>query len=134
MSRFNLSQYTYGDGSVSNPHEDHGYRPAVLGCALSHLRLWRQVAEIADSGLYDAYLIVEDDVRLVEDFADRFRELMAVASRSFEWDILFLGSLDDRPFYNDSPLSFSCGASQWGAARCLNFPLCTPAQVSEAAC
>jgi hypothetical protein len=28
---------------VLNPHESHGWRPAVIGCALSHLKAWRAI-------------------------------------------------------------------------------------------
>ena len=31
--------------SAMNPHQDHGFQQGVLGCALSHHRAWRSIAE-----------------------------------------------------------------------------------------
>jgi GR25 family glycosyltransferase involved in LPS biosynthesis len=151
--------------SALNPHPDHAWRPAVVGCALSHLRAWRRIARsayddvddihvlnflgenkedgdeqqrarqrrhhragytrtrqipngpggaggtaVARGDIYKPYLILEDDAVLSSDFADRFAETMAVASKDFSWDVIFLGVLDDRDLYGDSPAAFSCSS------------------------
>jgi len=116
-----------------NPHEDHGWRPAVIGCALSHLKAWRRVAAHAFSAqdidadlgggvfgeredllggptvdLYAPFLILEDDVELSADFAARFEATMRMANAHYGWDIIFLGVLDDRDMYGDAPAAWSC--------------------------
>ena len=39
---FDLRGWRYG--GATNPHQDHAYRRAVLGCALSHIAAWRAIA------------------------------------------------------------------------------------------
>jgi len=64
-------------------------RPGVIGCALSHITLWRALVE--DHNETFGYLIFEDDV----DFADAYEwKLYSMLLQvTFEWDILFLGHL-----------------------------------------
>jgi GR25 family glycosyltransferase involved in LPS biosynthesis len=39
----NLNGWRYGE-SARNPHLDHGFRQGVLGCAMSHYRLWSRLS------------------------------------------------------------------------------------------
>ena len=49
---------TYGGrASALNPHPDHGWRPAVIGCALSHLRLWRRIALTAYDDMDELHVL-----------------------------------------------------------------------------
>lgn len=61
---------------------DRQWRPAQIGCALSHLRLWKEAEGPA--------LIMEDDARPVPDFAARLRGILREIQGS-NVDVVFLG-------------------------------------------
>jgi GR25 family glycosyltransferase involved in LPS biosynthesis len=64
------------------------YRKAVIGCAFSHLNLWKK---LVDDETCDYYIIIEDDVTLV----DNFSEKLNIALRKFkeiQADFLYLGA------------------------------------------
>lgn len=63
----------------------HFATDAMLGCALSHVYLWRKVR---DAGL-PAAIIMEDDVQLAPDFLPRLRAVLREVPHDF--DVLFLG-------------------------------------------
>jgi GR25 family glycosyltransferase involved in LPS biosynthesis len=44
---------------------DFGYRKGVIGCALTHLQLWK---ELLNDEINDYYVIMEDDCTLINDF------------------------------------------------------------------
>jgi glycosyl transferase family 25 len=48
------------------------FRQGVVGCALSHLNLWKQ---LIDDKYNDYYLILEDDTILCNDFANKISKL-----------------------------------------------------------
>jgi len=62
--------------------------PGALGCALSHIALWKVCAAAG----HESTLIVEDDVVLCDNFKDRLASVLDHAPRDF--DILLLGYLD----------------------------------------
>ena len=84
------------DGSTLEPTQelkelfqgnDFGSRKGVIGCALSHYRLWRQLV----NNPHDAYyLIMEDDFVLCPDFKSRIQEL-SKTDVFINNDVLFLG-------------------------------------------
>jgi hypothetical protein len=80
--------------AVMNPHEDHGWRPAVVGCALSHLRAWRRIAARGRGHPYASYLVGE-----------RARELALAAS----FRVPFFG-VDSTPNPSSSFSLFICSA------------------------
>jgi GR25 family glycosyltransferase involved in LPS biosynthesis len=67
-----------------------GWRRGVVGCALSHIGLWRGLAASPDAGV--AWLILEDDVGLGSDFLVQWsRRVDEVGQVDPGWDLLFLG-------------------------------------------
>lgn len=63
---------------------DFGYRRSVVGCALSHLGVWRAVRRPT--------LVLEDDVELAEAFVPGLRSILEQArSTDPDWDLVFLG-------------------------------------------
>jgi GR25 family glycosyltransferase involved in LPS biosynthesis/TPR repeat protein len=64
---------------------DFGNRRGVIGCALSHLKLWREL--IADTA-NEYYVIFEDDAELTAGFGDRIQKLTPVFA---EKELMFLG-------------------------------------------
>jgi GR25 family glycosyltransferase involved in LPS biosynthesis/tetratricopeptide (TPR) repeat protein len=74
---------------------DFAFRRGIVGCALSHIALWRAAAERADGELF---LIFEDDARPGERFD---RELAAVCAELRDehpsFDVALLGYFPNRP-------------------------------------
>ena len=84
------------DGSTLEPTQelkelfqgnDFGSRKGVIGCALSHYRLWQQLVNNSRDAYY---LIMEDDFILCPDFKSRFKELSKTGA-FVNNDVLFLG-------------------------------------------
>lgn len=67
-------------------NNNHGYRKAVIGCALSHINLWKQLLE-SDQ---ESYLIIEDDVEFADNFKEKYSHAMAQVEGK-DWDYLYLG-------------------------------------------
>jgi GR25 family glycosyltransferase involved in LPS biosynthesis len=73
---------------------DFGYRRGVIGCALSHLALWKELAV----GDVPGFLILEDDVTLCPGFDGQLVELCGELVECQEaFDLLFLGYHDWQP-------------------------------------
>lgn len=64
---------------------DFGYRKAFIGCALSHIKMWQDLVQ-SDK---DCYVIMEDDVTLVNDFKIKLSNVMSNIDRYT--DIIYLG-------------------------------------------
>jgi GR25 family glycosyltransferase involved in LPS biosynthesis len=80
-----------------------GWRRGVIGCALSHMGLWRDLAASPDPGA--AWLILEDDVRLGRDFLVQWnRRHDEVGQVDSGWDLLFLGLSAVGPTPDDGPV------------------------------
>lgn len=73
-------------------NNNHGYRRAVIGCALSHINLWKQLLE-SDQ---DCYLIIEDDIEFADNFKEKYSHAFAQVEGK-DWDYLYLGFT----IYND---------------------------------
>jgi GR25 family glycosyltransferase involved in LPS biosynthesis len=70
------------------PH-DFKWKKPVLGCALSHLRLWWQLAQERDD--INNYLILEDDVKMSPDWEARWKAAAPHLPENF--DIVYLGGI-----------------------------------------
>jgi len=68
-------------------NNDFGSRKSFIGCALSHLEIWKQL--IADDK-YEKYLILEDDIIFVDNIRSKLNQLYKKL-RKIEWDIVYLG-------------------------------------------
>lgn len=64
---------------------DFANRRGFLGCALSHINLWRRLLHDKDNNYY---LILEDDVNLTNDFKEHIYKLKPVMNSK---EILFMG-------------------------------------------
>lgn len=62
-----------------------GCTRSMVGCALSHMALWRAVVE----GGYARTMVLEDDARLVPQFKQKLRRALADVPPDF--DVLLLG-------------------------------------------
>ena len=70
------------------PH-DFLWKKAIMGCALSHLGLWWQLAN--EKQEINNYLILEDDVKLQPQWEERWKE--AAAHAPDDYDVIYLGGI-----------------------------------------
>jgi len=107
---------------------DFASRRGVIGCALSHYYLWKQLLD--DRGIY---LIIEDDIEIAENFNTN----MAMLSNELmkcDWDIVYLGYHERKSVKYDGPIkvipydtqnniggTFGYLVKKTGAAKFLSF-------------
>jgi GR25 family glycosyltransferase involved in LPS biosynthesis/tetratricopeptide (TPR) repeat protein len=63
---------------------DFSNNRGAIGCAMSHLTLWKQLLQDDDN---DFYLILEDDIQFTDDYSKKFNQIW----ESDQKDIIFLG-------------------------------------------
>jgi len=72
------------------PH-DFNWKKPVMGCALSHLALWMQLANEKED--IQNYLILEDDARLSPDWRARWEKIYNHDCMPADWDVVYLGGI-----------------------------------------
>ena len=72
------------------PH-DFNWKKPVMGCALSHLALWMQLAN--EKPGINSYLILEDDARLQGNWRERWEKIQAHDCMPADWDVMYLGGI-----------------------------------------
>jgi len=72
------------------PH-DFNWKKPVMGCALSHLALWMQLANEKED--IHNYLILEDDARLNKDWRARWEKIYSHDCMPADWDVVYLGGI-----------------------------------------
>jgi glycosyltransferase involved in cell wall biosynthesis/GR25 family glycosyltransferase involved in LPS biosynthesis len=80
------------DGFVGKrwPKLTHNFFAGVLGCAMSHMRMWKEV-----SNSNNDFIVLEDDVQMDTDFNKKFNNIYSDIKDDPRWDILYLGFIDD---------------------------------------
>lgn len=69
-------------------NNNFSYRKGVIGCALSHYELWKQLLNDTDA---DFYIIYEDDiVEFAENTNQKIQEIISDL-KNVDWDLMFLG-------------------------------------------
>jgi len=63
---------------------DFNNNPGAIGCAMSHLTLWKQLLQDVNN---DFYLILEDDIEFADDYSKKFTQICEFEQK----DIIFLG-------------------------------------------
>ncbi len=71
------------------PNDFH-WKKAILGCALSHLSLWAELAGEKDPSIQN-YLVLEDDVKFKKGWMHKWKEASAFIPD--DYDILYLGGI-----------------------------------------
>lgn len=74
----------------------HEWRIGVLGCALSHISLWKELV----SGSCSTYIILEDDAELCDNFDTKITKIFYDLRNDNDWDLLYLGIGEN--CYNES--------------------------------
>ena len=72
------------------PH-DFGWKKPIMGCALSHLALWMQLAN--EKPEVNTYLILEDDARLDPEWQKRWEAAVEDKALPEGWDLIYLGGI-----------------------------------------
>lgn len=72
------------------PH-DFNWKKPIMGCALSHLALWTQLANERED--INTYLILEDDARLDPEWKTRWEAAVEDKALPEGWDIVYLGGI-----------------------------------------
>jgi GR25 family glycosyltransferase involved in LPS biosynthesis len=72
------------------PH-DFNWKKPVMGCALSHLALWMQLATEKED--IHNYLIMEDDARLEPGWRERWEKIYKHNCMPDDWDVVYLGGI-----------------------------------------
>jgi GR25 family glycosyltransferase involved in LPS biosynthesis len=70
-------------------NNDFNFRRGLIGCALSHMSLWQQIADGSD----DMLLIVEDDTTFVPHLRNELVDALGQLPEATDFDLAFLGSL-----------------------------------------
>jgi GR25 family glycosyltransferase involved in LPS biosynthesis len=68
---------------------DFFWKKAVMGCALSHLKLWKML--VNDSKEIQSYLILEDDVRLQPGWKEAWANVYS--KLPVDWECIYLGGI-----------------------------------------
>jgi GR25 family glycosyltransferase involved in LPS biosynthesis len=104
ISQFESQHLNYNivaavDGSTIKPtpdiiqlfqYNDNGCSKGSVGCALSHIQLWKQ---LVNDPLKQYYIIMEDDVELHPKYNSYLKEIQDKLDDVDNWDILYLGYL-----------------------------------------
>lgn len=87
VNGYNLKPNRYLE-QLFNPN-DFNYRCGMIGCALSHLKLW---VELANKDSFQMMIVLEDDVEFVPYFLLKLENVFAkLDANETEWDVIFLG-------------------------------------------
>lgn len=88
-----LPEYTFFNGfdnrlfKLEGQYRDGNTMPlGHVGCLLSHYMLWNMCDYLSE---YDEFLVLEDDVSLVDDFWNKFTEMKKHLPE--DWQFLYLG-------------------------------------------
>ena len=61
----------------------------VLGCSLSHYKIWEKIDKNKDFDDDDIFLILEDDIYIDKYFNNNFIKIMKNLYNDTEWDCVF---------------------------------------------
>jgi GR25 family glycosyltransferase involved in LPS biosynthesis len=69
---------------------DFNYRKGIIGCALSHINLWKQLIQDTSN---DYYIILEDDIEVCEQFKDKLSLYQNIIENELKdkYDLFYLG-------------------------------------------
>ena len=81
-------QLTPSIARLFKPH-DFMWKKAIMGCALSHLELWYKLA--TEKPEIENYLILEDDVKFVPGWQERWNEALEHLPENY--DVIYLGGI-----------------------------------------
>lgn len=87
---------------------NHNFNKGVIGCALSHVNLWKELTNDINN---DFYIILEDDAVIDIEFEIKYDKLHSYMKNDF--DIVFLGlhddTIDEIKMYDDRLINSELG-------------------------
>lgn len=96
---------------------DYNYRKGVIGCGLSHLKIWE---DLIRSDNIDCTMVLEDDVNLAPNFVNKLHGTLNQLPRG-EWDILFIGYSSLRKRSSQNSISDTISKiEKWDKKKCVN--------------
>jgi GR25 family glycosyltransferase involved in LPS biosynthesis len=78
------------------PTLTHNYQSGVIGCALSHIKLWK---ELLINDKIEYFIVLEDDISIVTNFQDKWNDVYSYLPNN--WDLVYLGFNDDKYYPKD---------------------------------
>ena len=72
-------------------NNDYQMRRGMVGCFMSHVKLYCDLINEKGDDSSDAYLILEDDIELTYDFEQKYKALLEQISKESQWSFCFLG-------------------------------------------
>ena len=85
---------------IKNPYKSHEFRKGVLGCALSHYKIWK-IINCDSNNNNDIFMILEDDIQIVDNFSQKLDKILKILSNDNNWNLTFLGFTDDKDLNSD---------------------------------
>ena len=105
----NVEFFRGTDGRAEAPDGIFISKPEY-GCSDSHIRIWRDVV----SNGYETALVFEDDVKILPNFNENLKRVMAELEFDSEWDYVNIGPLDWKIKHEQVTPLLTKGSS-WGA-------------------
>ncbi len=85
---------------IKNPYPSHEFKKGVLGCALSHYKIWTFINAHGNND-EDIFLVLEDDIEFTDNFIEKYNDIRYKLSNDNDWGIIFLGFTDDKNINGD---------------------------------
>lgn len=85
---------------IKNPYKTHEFNKGVLGCALSHYKMWESIVNNNLMNNEDFVLILEDDCNFINTFDIKLNMLLDELKYKL-WDICYIGYTDYVPLDDD---------------------------------
>lgn len=98
-------------------NNDYNMRRGMVGCALSHLKLYTQLLNSDDS---DIYIILEDDIEFTDNFSFKLLYIYNQL-KEHDWDMVYLGHHCYSKYINNDTYNkiFIPAAEKWSKQRSL---------------
>lgn len=88
-------------------YESHRRSPGVIGCAMSHYKLWKKMLE-ETTDPDEIWIIFEDDAQFTNNYLSRFYQYYDVLRKDKEWGVFYLGYIHSEYYYGDPIVANGC--------------------------
>ena len=83
----------HDQATIVAPYDSHGFRPGVLGCAMSNIKIWRDLVNDRNAKDNDFVIVLEDDIWFLNSktFLSRWKIIYSTIVDDDRWNWLYLG-------------------------------------------
>ena len=83
----------HDQATIVAPYDSHGFRPGVLGCAMSNIKIWRDLVNDRNAKENDFVIVLEDDIWFLNSktFLSRWKMIYSTIVDDDRWNWLYLG-------------------------------------------